>query len=76
MVPSVTLIVERFMPSCSFVPVQISDTAKADSIANGFQEGCEKTDNKISAEPDEVLRDSSFCHKPGIQTRFVQKRFQ
>lgn len=46
------------------------------TVANGFQEGCKKTDNKISAEPDEILCDSSFCHKPEIQTRFVQKCFQ
>lgn len=61
-------------PLCQ--PVQSSDSAKANSVANGFQEGCEKADNKISAEPDEILCDTSFCHKPGIQTRFVQKCFQ
>lgn len=64
------------MPYCSFVPVQISDSAKVDTVANGLQEDCEKTDKKISAKPDEILRDSSFCHKPGTQTRFVQKCFQ
>lgn len=61
---------------CSFVPVQITDGAEADTVANGLQEGCEKTDKKISGEPHEILRDPSFCHKPGTQTRFIQQCFQ